>query len=309
MEHNLGDVGGARRFRETGPGFRSKDRKTPGWRAKFAIGVFSLRTDSGNGPGLERWRLLVLHSPLAIGPPCRRPRPARKSMAINITRVYTRGGDGGKTSLVGGARVDKDCRKLESYGTVDELICLVGSARTIVAGMGAPGAASARAKARTAAKRKLPPPRSGAWADLEAGLRRIQNRLFDVGSILATPAGQAYPGMPEVSDQDAAELERGMDSMQASLRPLKSFVLPGGTLANAALHQCRAVCRRAEREILRLSREEAVDQRVLKYVNRLSDYFFVMARYAAHLEGAQEYLWEYGEMKKDAKNGAKTKRD
>jgi cob(I)alamin adenosyltransferase len=122
----------------------------------------------------------------------------------------------------------------------------------------------------------------------------VQNRLFDMGSILATPAGESYAGMPEIRDEDSDELEREMDRMQESLDPLNSFVLPGGTLPNATLHQCRAVCRRAEREILRLAREEAVDKRLLKYINRLSDYFFVMSRYASRKAGAREYLWEYG---------------
>ncbi|MDB5104150.1 MAG: cobO [Fibrobacteres bacterium] len=197
-------------------------------------------------------------------------------MAIHITRVYTRGGDTGQTSLVGGARVDKDCRKLESYGTVDELICLVGTARTVIAGDAPKG---------------LPKP---VRAEMETSLRRVQNRLFDMGSILATPAGQSYAGMPEISDGDASDLEKEMDRMQKSLEPLNSFVLPGGTLANAALHECRAVCRRAEREIMRLSREEPVDKRLIKYINRLSDFFFVMSRYASRKAGVKEYLWEYG---------------
>lgn len=210
-------------------------------------------------------------------------------MAININRVYTRGGDGGQTSLVGGARVGKDCRKLESYGTVDELNCLVGSARTIIAGS-------------KAARGGLP---TSVRTELEIGLRRVQNKLFDAGSILATPEGSSYPGMPTLTDEDATGLEREMDAMQKSLEPLKSFVLPGGTLPNAALHECRAVCRRAEREILRLSREERLDARVIKYVNRLSDYFFVMARYAARKAGVGEYLWEYGPpAAKAAENGA-----
>lgn len=203
-------------------------------------------------------------------------------MAINITRVYTRGGDAGKTSLVGGARVDKDCRKLESYGTVDELICLVGTARTVIASAVRPPGSKRDGLAEVDR------------ADLESRLRRVQNRLFDVGSILATPAGQSYPGMPEVRDQDSELLENEMDRMQESLEPLKSFVLPGGTLPNALLHQCRAVCRRAEREIIRLSREEPVDKRLLKYVNRLSDWFFVMSRYVSRRAGVGEYLWEYG---------------
>jgi len=206
-------------------------------------------------------------------------------MAIRITRVYTRGGDKGKTSLVGGVRVDKDCRKLESYGTVDELLCLVGSARTVLS-------AFPRRAARSVARRAPSSP-----ADLEAKLRRIQNRLFDAGSLLATPAGQSYPGMPTLAEADITELEKEMDSLQTVLPALDSFVLPGGSPANAALHQCRAVCRRAEREALRLAREEAVDPVVLKFLNRLSDWFFVLARYAAWLEGEPEFLWEYGAKK------------
>lgn len=215
-------------------------------------------------------------------------------MAININRVYTRGGDGGQTSLVGGARVEKDCRKLESYGTVDELICLVGTARTVIAAAPTSPATSATPTtlATPATKRDALP--SPVKSEMETSLRRVQNRLFDMGSILATPAGQSYGGMPEITDADASGLEVEMDRMQKSLEPLKSFVLPGGTFANAALHQCRAVCRRAEREIIRLSREEAVDKRLIKYINRLSDYFFVMSRYASRKAGAKEYLWEFG---------------
>ena len=230
-------------------------------------------------------------------------------MAIRITRVYTRGGDSGKTSLVGGARVDKDCRKLECYGTVDELLCLVGTARTLVSALPrlpagsrkglSPGKGPSQGKGpsleKGASRGKgfslaVPVPPS----DLEAGLRRIQNRLFDAGSILATPAGKGYAGMPSLSEADITALEKEMDAMQVVLPALDSFVLPGGTPANAALHQCRAVCRRAEREALRLSREEAVAPAVLKFLNRLSDWFFVIARYSAWLESAPEYLWEYG---------------
>jgi cob(I)alamin adenosyltransferase len=195
-------------------------------------------------------------------------------MAINITRVYTRGGDKGMTSLVGGVRIEKASVKLDSYGAIDELNCLVGIARSALA---------ADASLEGAVREEL-----------DASLRQVQNKLFDVGSILATPAGQPYPGMPVLTDADASGLEDGMDAMQASLEPLKSFCLPGGTAANAALHHARAVCRRAERDILRLAKEEAVDMQVVKYVNRLSDFLFVMARYAARKAGAPEYLWEFG---------------
>jgi cob(I)alamin adenosyltransferase len=195
-------------------------------------------------------------------------------MAINITRVYTRGGDKGKTSLVGGVRIDKASVKLDSYGAIDELNCLVGIAR----------AALSADPALTAGIRE----------ELDASLRLIQNKLFDVGSILATPAGKPYAGMPSITEADATALEAGMDAMQASLEPLKSFCLPGGTAANAALHHARAVCRRAERDIFRLAKEEAVDMQVVKYVNRLSDYLFVLARFASRKAGAPEYLWEFG---------------
>jgi cob(I)alamin adenosyltransferase len=132
-------------------------------------------------------------------------------------------------------------------------------------------------------------------AELETSLRRIQSRLFDVGSILATPSGQSYKGMPKLNDEDSLVLEQEMDRMQKSLQPLTSFVLPGGSMVNALLHQCRAVCRRAEREILRLAKEEAVDKRLVKYINRLSDLFFVMSRYASKKSGVKELLWEYGQ--------------
>ncbi|MBW8887547.1 MAG: cob(I)yrinic acid a,c-diamide adenosyltransferase [Fibrobacteres bacterium] len=225
---------------------------------------------------------------------------------MRISRVYTRGGDKGKTSLVGGVRVDKDCRKLESYGTVDELLCLVGTARTVLSTI--PGRVSGAKKASSA---KSPvgqkaPASPASPADLEAQLRRVQNRLFDVGSLLATPAGQTYPGMPTLSETDVSTLEKEMDLLQTVLPVLDSFVLPGGSPANAALHQCRAVCRRAEREALRLAREEAVDPLLLKFLNRLSDWFFVLSRYAAWLEGAPEYLWEYGAKKGKANRATMT---
>lgn len=213
-------------------------------------------------------------------------------MVININRVYTRGGDAGQTSLVGGVRVNKDCAKLESYGTIDELICLVGTARTVLDGSTVFG------KGKT-----LP---TSVGRELEVSLRQIQNRLFDVGSILATPAGESYPSMPKVTDQDVTLLEGQMDQMQKSLFPLTSFVLPGGHPANAILHQCRAVCRRAERLMVGLSREETVEPNLVKYINRLSDLFFVMSRYASKKAGAEEYLWEYGATKKK-KPGSESK--
>jgi cob(I)alamin adenosyltransferase len=196
-------------------------------------------------------------------------------MAINITRVYTRAGDQGETSLVGRVRISKGSRKLSSYGSIDELNTFVGMARTIlISDLGGLPAEK----------------RSG----MDALLLRIQNELFDVGSILATPAGKDYEGMPVILPGQVSELEKLMDTFQEDLEPLPSFTLPGGSFANASLHQCRSVCRRAEREMVRLSKEEELRPNILKYVNRLSDLFFVLSRYVAKLSGVPETLWDTG---------------
>lgn len=195
-------------------------------------------------------------------------------MTILINRVYTRSGDKGKTSLVGGQRVDKDSLKLDCYGTVDELICFVGMARTLL----------------STKKNGLP---KKTIQELETSLKQIQNKLFDIGSILATPAGKPYATMPKILDADATALEKSMDEMQKSLSSLTSFVLPGGSELNASLHQCRAICRRAERLICGLSKEEKVSQSLIKYINRLSDLLFVMSRYVSKKAGVKEFLWEY----------------
>jgi cob(I)alamin adenosyltransferase len=196
-------------------------------------------------------------------------------MAINITRVYTRAGDQGDTSLVGRVRISKGSQKLSSYGSIDELNTFVGMARTIlISDLGG-----------------LPAEKR---SEMDALLLRIQNELFDVGSILATPAGKDYEGMPVILPEQVAELEKSMDAFQEDLEPLPSFTLPGGSFANASLHQCRSVCRRAEREMVRLSQEEELRPNILKYVNRLSDLFFVLSRYVAKLSGVPETLWDTG---------------
>ncbi|HLP40267.1 MAG TPA: cob(I)yrinic acid a,c-diamide adenosyltransferase [Fibrobacteria bacterium] len=196
-------------------------------------------------------------------------------MSVNITRVYTRGGDQGDTSLVGRARISKGSQKLAAYGTMDELNTFIGMARTVIASdLGG-----------------IPPERREEFVTL---LLRIQNELFDVGSILATPAGKAYEDMPVILPEQVAALETYMDRCQEELSPLPSFTLPGGSFANAALHQARSVCRRAEREMVRLSCEEELAPNILKYVNRLSDLLFVMSRYAAKLSGVPETLWDTG---------------
>jgi cob(I)alamin adenosyltransferase len=198
-------------------------------------------------------------------------------MTISITRVYTRTGDGGETALVGGARVPKDSPRIVAYGTLDELNAVVGLARVFNAErLGEPGPARARHE----------------W--LDGVLKKVQNQIFDLGSELATPPAAAYDGMFRVSEAEVTELERLMDHCQQDLEPLKSFVLPGGGRIQGFLHQARTVCRRAEREVLALSRAEPIGEWPLRYVNRLSDLFFVLGRWVGKHMAEPEYLWERG---------------
>jgi cob(I)alamin adenosyltransferase len=193
-------------------------------------------------------------------------------VAIRITKVYTRHGDKGETHLVGGRRVPKDDPRIESYGTIDELNSVLG----IVRAFNDAGPASAT---RTR---------------LDEILRQVQNELFDLGSELATPPDAEWEGMIRIGDEQVRVLERTIDECQAELAPLQSFILPGGGAIAAFLHQARTVCRRAERDILRLGRRETLGAGPLCYVNRLSDLLFVLARWASHRLGEPEYLWEKG---------------
>jgi cob(I)alamin adenosyltransferase len=192
-------------------------------------------------------------------------------VAIRITRVYTRTGDAGETGLVGGKRVAKDSQRIEAYGTIDELNSIVGLARVFN-------------------EERLGD--HDAHRFLDVVLRQIQDELFDLGSELATPPDSYQPGMYRVGEREIKNIERLIDECQKSLGPLKSFVLPGGGRISAYLHQCRTVCRRAEREILRLSRTEALSEWPLRYVNRLSDLFFVLSRWIGKQIGEEEYLWQ-----------------
>jgi cob(I)alamin adenosyltransferase len=192
-------------------------------------------------------------------------------MAIRITRVYTRTGDAGETRLVGGRKVAKDTRRIEAYGTIDELNSVLGLARAF--------------NTRTVR-------RHAASARLDGILRGLQNELFDLGSELATAPADAYQGMFRIGAEQVTALERQIDTCQKDLKPLSSFVLPGGGPVGAFLHQARTVCRRAEREIVRLSRDEPLGEWPVKYVNRLSDLLFVLARWIALKLGEPEYLWE-----------------
>lgn len=200
---------------------------------------------------------------------------------VRITKVYTRTGDRGQTSLVGGKRVPKDSPRIDAYGTIDELNSVVGLARVF------------NAESLDAGE---------AHQFLDEVLCRLQDELFDLGSELATPPEFFQPGMYRVGDDEIARIEKLIDKCQEDLEPLNSFVLPGGGRIGAYLHQCRTVCRRAEREILRLSRGEEINECAIKYVNRLSDLFFVLSRWIAKQTGEPEYLWQRGLQQKPRKS-------
>ena len=190
---------------------------------------------------------------------------------MRITKVYTRTGDGGQTRLAGGQSVSKDSLRVEAYGTVDELNASIGLVRALN---------EDGRRTQVSAQQ------------LERDLRWIQNKLFDLGGLLATAPGQTFKNMPTIKAQDAVKLERMMDRRQKDLAPLKEFILPGGGKVSAALHQARTICRRAERVGVRLAKEEPLDGQIVKFLNRLSDTLFVLARWVAKTQGEPEFLWE-----------------
>jgi len=181
-----------------------------------------------------------------------------------LTKIYTRKGDTGMTSLAGGQQVSKESLRIEAYGTVDELNSQVGVALA-----------------------------TGVNERLEKELMTIQNELFHLGSDLAfLEADKAKFAIPEIAERHVQKLEALMDELTAVVGPLENFILPGGCAAAAQLHVARTVCRRAERQVIALSRAEAVGQWVVPYLNRLSDALFVMARYENHQRGVEEPLWD-----------------
>lgn len=189
-----------------------------------------------------------------------------------ITRVYTKTGDKGETRLVGGQKVPKDHVRIASYGTTDELNSILGIVRWHNRTSGAAPEAVAR---------------------IDEMLHRVQNDLFNVGSDLATLPGDRWPGMIRVSEDDVVRLEGWIDSLNADVGPLKEFILPGGGAVGSFLHQARTVCRRGEREVVALLREEPTTEPMpMKYLNRLSDFLFVLGRWAAKQLGEPEFLWE-----------------
>lgn len=183
---------------------------------------------------------------------------------VKLTRIYTRGGDGGQTSLGSGERVAKHALRVEAMGTVDEANAAIGVARLYTAG------------------------------EADDMLSRIQNDLFDLGADLCTPEGEHRgEAALRIIDPQVERLEREIDRLNAKLSPLNSFVLPGGSPAAAQMHVARTVARRAERLLTRLAEAEAINPAALRYINRLSDHLFVLAR---HLNdgGRADILWQPG---------------
>ena len=191
---------------------------------------------------------------------------------LAINRVYTKRGDTGETSLVGGQRVPKDQLRIEAYGTVDELNAFIGVARQ--------------------STEELVAVAHPALSPLAEILKRVQHELFNLGSILATLPADVHPQQPRVTEAEITRLENEIDKMNEGLPALRSFVLPGGCRLNAELHVCRTVCRRAERICVTLAREEPSDPAMVRYLNRLSDALFVWSRWASHTLGIAETLWE-----------------
>jgi cob(I)alamin adenosyltransferase len=196
-----------------------------------------------------------------------------------LTRIYTRTGDDGTTGLVGGQRVKKNALRIETYGTIDELSSVVGLARSALAEVARTRPVQDAARANATAAR------------LDAWLAWTQDVLFNVGSDLATLPQDRWEGMPLVVPADATALERAIDEAQRDLPPLENFIHPGGAFAGAFLHQARTVCRRAERLLTTLNDNEQISPDVIRYINRLSDAFFVWSRWINAALDQPEHLW------------------
>ena len=182
-----------------------------------------------------------------------------------MMRIYTRKGDKGRTTLAGGKPVPKTHIRIEAYGTVDELVAHLGMLRDMVS-----------------------------QVELKEYLFGIQDRLMVCAAILAADCEDCQIRIPELKDSDVKSLERSIDQMESVLKPLHSFVIPGGLVVSSQCQIARTVCRRAERQIIRVSEELFVPVTVIQYINRLSDYLFVLARKVLHDTGTDEVLWKPG---------------
>lgn len=186
---------------------------------------------------------------------------------VRINRVYTKGGDKGQTSLIGGERVSKAAPRVECYGAVDELNAALGLVRTALGGSAAAGT-------------------------LLPMISRIQNELFNLGAELATPDPDRRARSPRIEARHVTALEEEIDALNEDLPELRSFVLPGGGWTSSYLHLARTICRRAERLVVAVGDGEDLGEHALVYLNRLSDALFVFGRWAAMVEGGTEPLWE-----------------
>lgn len=185
---------------------------------------------------------------------------------MRIDKVYTRGGDGGQTSLIGGERASKAHPRIECYGTVDEINATLGLVREAL-------------RASKAGPHLLPI------------IARVQNELFNLGAELAAPDPAMRAKLPRVEARHVDALERDIDAVNGDLPALRSFVLPGGGAASAAMHLARTVCRRGERLLVAVAESEDVGEVAVRYLNRLSDALFVWGRWAALQDGEPEALW------------------
>ncbi len=179
-------------------------------------------------------------------------------------KIYTKTGDKGSTSLIGGVRVPKNHIRIESYGTVDELNSYLGMVNDMTHDV-----------------------------LINDWIREIQDRLFTIGSVLATnPDKEVKMKLPDVHESDVIWLEQKIDEMNEDLPEMRSFILPGGHLASSTCHVARCVCRRAERICVGMKeQEEVVPELIIQYLNRLSDFLFVLARFIAHKNGAEDLPW------------------
>ncbi|GGZ27734.1 cobalamin adenosyltransferase [Echinicola pacifica] len=180
-------------------------------------------------------------------------------------KLYTKGGDGGDTSLLGGSRVSKSDFQIEAYGTVDELNALIGLLTD-----------------HLVAEQEGP----------IAQLKEVQDRLFTIGANLAMDRSGKRVSKPDLTEEDILQLEQSIDNMDAGLAPLQKFILPGGHPTVSYTHLARTVCRRAERRVVSMHEIAEVDPLIIKYLNRLSDYLFVLGRHIAKELGVKEITWE-----------------
>ncbi|HXB08412.1 MAG TPA: cob(I)yrinic acid a,c-diamide adenosyltransferase [Puia sp.] len=224
------------------------------------------------------------------------------------SRIYTKTGDKGATSLIGGTKVPKSHLRIEAYGTVDELNSFIGLLGDHLAAATSPQQPAATSPQQPSASPQEPAATSPArpastasphlaaslFAEARHLLREIQDRLFTIGASLACdPEKEPKFAIPDLHESDLLLLEKAIDTMDAELPPMKSFVLPGGHPAVSTAHIARCVCRRAERGVVRLREEGGpVDPLVLQYLNRLSDYLFQLARFIGHRLAVPEIPWK-----------------